>query len=233
MSFWRVPQLWRGETLAILASGPSLTQDQATLCRGRVRVVAINDSYLLAPWADMHYFCDAKWYGWHRTCQAKSQALFGHERALALFHGFQGLRVTLEPSAPEVQAHDPSVRVLRNDSRARDGGPYRRDSLCLEPDGLRTGSNSGHQAINLAVHTGVKRILLLGYDMRLVDGRTHWFGDHPTQNQNQQIYETQFRPALESLVRPLKELGIEVINCTPDSAAAAFPLMSLNRALRI
>jgi len=33
--------------------------------------------------------------------------------------------------------------------------------------------------VNLAVQLGAARILLLGYDMRAVDGKTHWFGEHP------------------------------------------------------
>jgi hypothetical protein len=222
--FWRVPRLWPGETLAILASGPSLTQEQATLCRGRARAIAVNDSYLLAPWADLHYFCDAKWYEWHRKFESPAQALFGRERALALFHGFQGVRVTIEPTVAMLK-YDPSMKVLRNDSRPRDGKP-RPEGLCLAPDGIRTGRNSGFQAINLAVHTGIRRILLLGYDMRAVDGKSHWFGEHP-RPAGASIYESTFLPAFQSLIQPLEDLGVEVINCTPESALKVFPRRDL------
>lgn len=222
--FWRVPRLWPGETLAILASGPSLTQEQASVCRGRVRTIAINDSYLLAPWADLHYFCDAKWYDWHCKFESPAQALFGRERAMALFHGFQGLRVTLEPTAA-VRQHEPALKVLRNDSAPKDGKP-RPEGLCREPDGLRTGRNSGFQAINLAVHCGVGRILLLGYDMRATGGKTHWFGEHPRPT-GAAIYGHTFLPAFASLVAPLQELGAEVVNCTPGSALTDFPRQDL------
>lgn len=222
--FWRVPRWWPGETLAILASGPSLTQEQATLCRGRLRVIAINDSYLLAPWADLHYFCDAKWYEWHRKCESPAQAEVGRDRAMALFHGFQGVRVTIEPTAA-MRKYEPALKILRNDSSPRDGKP-RPEGLCREADGIRTGRNSGFQAVNLAVHTGVSRILLLGYDMRVVDGKTHWFGEHP-QPTGAGIYESTFLPAFDSLIAPLTALGVEVLNCTPQSALKAFAHRSL------
>lgn len=222
--FWRVPRLWPGETVAILASGPSLSQDLAALCRGRLRVIAVNDSYLLAPWADLHYFCDAKWYEWHRSYESPAQTLFGRERAMALFHGFSGIRATLEPTAG-LRKYEPSLKVLRNDS-SQSGKPPRPEGLCREPDGIRTGRNSGYQAINLAVHTGVRRILLLGYDMRAVGGKTHWFGEHPRPS-SARLYEHTFVPAFASLVQPLRELGIEVVNCTPGSLIASFPRRDL------
>jgi len=47
---------------------------------------------------------------------------------------------------------------------------------------IRHGSNSGHQALNLAYYLAREqdingfRLFLLGYDM---GGAGHWFGDHP------------------------------------------------------
>lgn len=228
--FWTVPRLFDGETVAILASGPSICLEQTARLRGRCRVIAIADSYLLAPWADIHYWCDAKWFRWHRELKANSQAMFGTRRAEALFWGFQGIRVTIENSGHEVHHFDPSVKVLRNDSK-RDA-KYCREGLCEEPDGIRTGSNSGHQAINLAFHTGPRRILLLGYDMRAIKGRHHWFGDHPERHQqNQQIYPSSFIPALETLKKPLEDHGVEVINCSPGSALTTWPHQSLKDVL--
>lgn len=221
--FWSVPRLWSGQTVAILATGPSLTQDQVMMLRGRMPVVVINDNYLLSPWADIHYFCDAKWYEWHRTFESPAQKLFGRERALALFHGFQGIRATIENTV-KVRDHEPSLKILRNDTNAPGREPIR-DGLCLEPDGIRTGSNSGYQALNMAVHTGAARILLLGYDMQTQGGKTHWFGEHPKPS-SAATYGT-FASNFESLVTPLKSLGVEVINCTPGSALPWFPRRNL------
>lgn len=195
---WRVPRLWAGETCAIFAGGPSLTQDQVDRSRG-LRTIAINNSHELAPWADVLYFCDKRWYEWHT----------------AAVRAFAGLVVTLENYDID------GVHHLHNMGR---------DGLYLEPDGLMTGRNSGIQAINLAVHFGVRRILLLGYDMRVVGERTHWHGGHP-RVQNPNVYRRAMLPCFETLVAPLADLGVKVVNCTPDSALQTFPCMPLEEAL--
>ena len=63
---WTVPALWGSdETAVCLGGGPSLAPQQVDTVRGKARVVAVNDAYRLAPWADVLYVCDHKWWGWH------------------------------------------------------------------------------------------------------------------------------------------------------------------------
>jgi hypothetical protein len=47
-----------------------------------------------------------------------------------------------------------------------------------KPPRVRTGGNSGYQAIGLAILFGAARVILLGYDMQRTGDRTHWHGDH-------------------------------------------------------
>lgn len=195
--YWRVPRLWPGATAVCLGGGPSLEREDVAYCRGRARIIAVNDAYRLAPWADVLYACDAKWWRWHDGVP-----------------DFAGLKVTLE--APEF----PSLKRLAQGAE-RGFEP--------EPTRLATGRNGGYQAIHLAVHFGAARILLLGYDLRLVDGRSHWFGGHPVATKPE-VY-ARMRPCFESLVVPLAERGVEVVNCTPGSALACFPMVPLRRAL--
>ena len=49
----KVPRAWTGETVAILATGPSLTVPDDAAVRGRVRTIAVNDAVTIAPWADV------------------------------------------------------------------------------------------------------------------------------------------------------------------------------------
>lgn len=44
------------------------------------------------------------------------------------------------------------------------------------------GGNSGFQAVNLALIMGAQEVILLGFTMKLVDGKTHWHRDHSKQN---------------------------------------------------
>ena len=50
----------------IIASGPSLTQEQVDACRGKGKIYAVNNAYQLAPWADVLYACDHEWWDKYR-----------------------------------------------------------------------------------------------------------------------------------------------------------------------
>jgi hypothetical protein len=99
------------------------------------------------------------------------------------------------------------------------------------PTGLRTGKNSGYQAINLAYHLGAARVVLVGYDMRPdAKGRHHWFGSHPYPT-----LDPPYPALLEyfgTIAGPLAARGVEVLNATPDSALSCFRRATLEEALR-
>lgn len=194
-----VPKLWPGETFICLAGGPSLTAEDVCSVYGRGRVIAVNDAYRIAHWADVLYACDAKWWEWHKGVPS-----------------FPRLKYTLDQNATRW----PGVQQLRN------MGPV---GLELDPTGLRAGQNSGYQAINLAVHLGAARIILLGYDLSVSpDGRTHWFGDHPDPIPSP--YEG-MRQCFATLPEPLAAAGVEVLNCSRRTHLSAFPIVSLEDAL--
>lgn len=192
-----VPKLWSGSTVVCIGGGPSLTVEDVNFVRGRARVIAINDAYKLAPWADVLYACDGKWWNWHQGVPT-----------------FTGLRYALVRSASRW-----TVDVLKNT------GP---EGLELDPSGLRTGKNSGYQAINLAVHLGGTRVLLLGYDMQATGGKEHWFGDHP--NKSPSPYPSWLRE-FDTIVGPLKAAGVHVVNCSRRTALTCFPQMPIEQAL--
>lgn len=56
-------------TWAVLASGPSMSQQVADSVRGRCNVIAVSDVYKLAPWADIVCASDLAW--WKANPQAK------------------------------------------------------------------------------------------------------------------------------------------------------------------
>lgn len=191
-----VPKLWAGETVVCLATGPSLTVDDVNYVRDKAKVIAINNAYQLAPWADVLYACDAKWWHWHRGVPS-----------------FQGLKYSLDPMSRAFKG----VQIL--DKTGQEG-------LEVLPTGLKTGSNSGYQAINLAVHFGAVRILLLGYDMH----GGHFFGTHP--DHSAPPFDICL-PKFATLVQPLARLGVLVINCTRKTKIpeTVFPRMPLEEAL--
>ena len=50
---------------AILATGPSMSQALADSVRGKAKVIAVSDSYRLAPWADVLAASDRGWWRLH------------------------------------------------------------------------------------------------------------------------------------------------------------------------
>lgn len=194
----RVPRLWHDATVVILASGPSLATTDIDQCVG-IPVIAIKNSIALAPWADVLYACDRRWWRAHPETRNYLSPKYGLEPV---------------PDRPDVQ-------ILRNTGEI---------GLELDPTGLRTGRSSGYQAINLAVHLGARTILLLGYDLHAdAKGRHRWHGDHPYGGPPPPYIL--FRERMATLVEPLQELGVTVINCTPDSALEHFEQRPLRTVL--
>lgn len=188
-------------TVVCLASGPSLTVPEAEYARGKAdRFIAVNDTYRLAPWADLLYAADREWWDRHAGLPT-----------------FRGRKATIEP----INRAWPGVEVFRNMGT---------DGLETTPGGLRTGLHSGYQAINVAVHEGASRIVLLGYDMQPAEDGSHHHhaahpGDvHPSYGRHLPLYHT--------LVAPLAALGIEIVNCSRRTAITAFRRASIWETLR-
>lgn len=196
-----VERRWPGCTMVVLASGPSLTFADVEYVRGRARVMCINDTYRLAPWADALYCADAKWWTYHVGAPV-----------------FAGLKYSIQADA----ARWPGVEVLRNTGY---------DGIERDPSGLRTGHNSTYQGMNLAVHLGATRIVLLGADMSTgEDGREHFFGNHPKELRGGPP-KSDFVPWFATMVEPLRDLGVEVVNCSRRTALECFPRHPLEEVL--
>jgi hypothetical protein len=188
-----ISRLWPGATVAIAASGPSLTAAQLDQIRGRAKLIVINSTFRLAPWADALYACDCRW--WTENPDSLT---------------FAGLKFSL----------------LRNVDRSVvsfQAGQV--EGLEKDRSKLATGGNSGHQALNLAVHLGATRIALLGYDMRLgPNGETHHHPDHVAPSRNPPAVNlARWAKRFSTMVPALRELGVQVINATPGSAIECFP----------
>lgn len=206
MSHPIAPPLFDGETIACLATGPSLTAADVAVCRGKVRTIAINDAHRLAQWADVLYSSDRRWWPYYKAVPGFSGLRYGIGSGLNKRNPFRDY---------------PEITVLKNTGY---------DGLETDPGGLRNGRNSGYAAINLAVHFGARRVLLLGYDMSAARG-AHFFGNHPPAlMQNAALYPN-FRRTFETLVEPLHTLGVEVINCTEQSSLTCFPIRPLRDVL--
>jgi hypothetical protein len=211
-----VPRLWPGGTVVCMASGPSLTKEDADYCRGNADgVIVVNTTYQMAPWADVLIASDLRWWEWHKGALSFKGRKYATSRHVGMLAAKRGWR----------------VEILRN---------LGRDGLALKPNSLMHGMNTGYRAINLAVHFGAARIVLLGYDMQRIehapdgtqlkskDIKEHWHGDHPVPSRS--VYKV-FRKCFDTIVEPLNQLGVSVINCTPSTALECFPKGNLRDVL--
>jgi hypothetical protein len=204
-----VPRLWPGATFVCLGSGPSLTVDDvfAIGCYRETRnfrVIAVNTTYQIAPWADVIYAPDPKWWGWHG------------EDVSARCHG---LKYTLEHSEAAEKAGAQRLNY-------RFGG-----GICTDPTTVCTGGHGGFQAINVSVHLGASRILLLGYDLQADPSHGHHHHHRPHPDHSVVPYGA-WRTVYETLMAPLDALGIEILNCSRATAITAIPRARLEDVLR-
>jgi hypothetical protein len=226
--FSEVIPAWAGETVVLIGGGPSLTLDQVEQVRvahaaREARVIAINDAYLWAPWADVHYAADVRWHRWQDQGVAKPDLGLTAGQARAAWSEFAGEKCSIENSTGHVD--DDAVHLLRNAHGAVNGF-----GLSLDPRALVTGRNSGFQALNLAVLAGAKTIILLGFDGKQgADGRAHWFGEHPEPTPAAAF--AIYRQAMSAAENDLEVAGVRVLNCSPGSAIDTFPKVLLEDAL--
>lgn len=215
-----VARVWGGKTVVCIGGGLSLTREQVDMVEASgVPTIAVNDAYLLAPWADVCYFCDFEWWGWHTKGVARPSLGLDAAAVAARFAAFAGQKCSISNSGHGIK--DPAVHILRND------GDF---GLSLQRTHLYTGRNSGFQALNLAVLAGAAKIILIGYDGKRVDGQpSHWFGEHP-KPPNSKAYEI-YRESFRASSNMLDRVGVKIFNASPGSAIEAFAKMELREAL--
>lgn len=157
----------------------------------------------MAPWADYLYACDGKWWQHHWPIE------------------FAGEMWT---QASEV--HKDQFKVVEEFGLQYIEGRHEKG---LGDPFIHYGSNSGYQAINLAYLFGAGQIILLGYDMQETGGKAHWFGDHPKGlvNGNYSGLVGHFT----RLASDLAARGVDVVNCTRETALTCFRRVPLEEVL--
>lgn len=193
---------WSRDLVAVVGSGESATHAALNALRGRCKVVVVNTTYKLAPWADVLYACDWKWWGWNSGA-----------------FDFAGLRVSQDERA----VTDWYVK------RVVVAGKDVCQILVEQPGVIGSGQNGGFQALNLAVQFGARRIITL-LDYR--PGRWHGNhpGEVRAGGQRPETL-AKWALTLDGQAGRLAELGVCVIDAANDGALTAFPKMAVPEAL--
>ena len=180
---------WRGETVVCMASGPSMTSEDAEYCRYKAKVITVNSTYRLAPWANVHYSSDHDWWNVHfRDIMNKCKG--------ELWTGYSEYINDYIHHCP----YNKKIKGLSN-----------------KPGIISWGGNSGFCAVGLAHQFGAKKIILLGYDMNDKYGTAHWHGAHEDplrKDFNFPKWIDHFTAAYSDF----KRLGVMVINCSRETS---------------
>lgn len=203
-----VPRLWPDATIVVVGSGPSLIPDDLTYlerCWANsriIRVLVINDAWRAAPWADVLYAPDPKWWTWH---------------AQDVSARFAGLKFTLVE-------HDHPAPADVAQLNYRSGTTF-----STELPMIATGGHAGYQAPQIAWQLGARRVVLLGYDLQPdADGRNHFFGEHP--DASHVPYDT-WLSTYPMLLTELQARGVSIVNASRRTAITTIPRESLAMAL--
>jgi hypothetical protein len=199
-----------------LGGGPGFRPEWVPRLAGQ-RVIAVNDAYKLGQW-DVLFWGDGNW---------------GTRNRFPLLN-WAGLKVTRCASHLGAKGF-PDVKVIACKNAPHQG-------LTNDRGWIVWNNSSGAAAVNLALHFGVRRIVLLGFDMRLVETcgecglpldwpepcghaqqpklRGNWHDNYKVDRsvkQKIQDYE-KFRKPWPHMVRDLERAGVEIVNATYNSA---------------
>ena len=247
---WKVPAIWEGGTCFILGGGLSSPrvfgvpealisrvcnrEERPAVYSGYYKpihdrhVIGINNAYQLGAWIDILFFGDWTWFESHmkqlRSCK--------------------GLLVSCSGRLPEHQQSRDAARVkyVKKAEDIKTGGK-KKVGLTSAKRQVVWNYNSGAAAINLAVHFGAVKSVLVGFDMQpgRVGGKdgdvTHWHGAHFEKHKGD---VSKIRPPFHrhlscfpAIKKDADAMGVTIYNMSPDSAIDCFPKITLEEALKL
>ena len=229
MKSWKVPKLWNDGECWIIGGGTSMARQFGIpeqlindVSDGKKllseyspylsqlhekNTIGINAAFLLGKWMKVAFFGDKGFF----TKNKNDLARFGN------------LKVTCADAGQDWLYERVQVKFMKRDTK-KEGISQHNGQICWN-------YNSGAASISLAAHFGVRRIYLLGFDMRAdkKSGRTHWHGHYKGK-----IRDNTFKRHLKGfgqIVEDANKMGIEIINVNPDSAIIKLTKVSLKDVL--
>lgn len=218
-----VSPIYSGRTAVLIATGPSLSEEQLTLInsarqRGDVRTFGINNIYQQVPDLDVFLSCDGPWWRW-----------YWNDPVLRAMSETTDMWTWYPEFANEFEINYIKAIV--------------KDGLSLDPRVVHINHGSGPMMMNLAIHYGVTKIVLVGHDMKFApdyDGRKqqagstprHYFGEYPKPLQHWPSVKVR-QGVLDGLIEAYTKIeaqfrtdpllkSIDVVNCTTDTALTMF-----------
>ena len=206
--FWKIELQFAERDVYVIGGGPSIAQCDLSVLADE-SVIAVNSSYKAVIDAGIEggvlYFTDTGWWNSHRDDLI--------ERWLPREI------VTMSRTAKREQPV-----LVRRIQHAVPSASFPENVYGSSV--VKHGNSSGHTAVALAVAMGAKRVILLGFDMRLVDGKSHFHTD----------YGDAISPGvIEGWIEGFNgwnmaanDIGVSIVNATPGSALDEFDMLNFH-----
>ena len=232
---WKVPKMWEGGECWIIGGGPSVPREfgvpEEVIARVLLKelpvsayspylsaihdkhVIGVNAAFLIGDWIDMVFFGDGRFY-------------FDNKKALC---AYSKMKITCNTNIQKKKGVH-SIKYLQKQGNHPHG-------ITTQPGTVSWNNNSGAASISLAAQLGVKKIYLLGFDMKAGEkGNQHFHSHykHGKINAPKNPMKLPFHRHLQcfpSIARDAKRLGIEIINVNPNSAITVFKRVKLSEVL--
>lgn len=195
---------WRGATVLVAASGPSQFRDDIEYARGKCRVVVINTTWRLAPWADMLYASDARWYQDYGPTPEQ----------------FPGRRVCGEENGPHAEVvtrtNEPHLNLCGEKIGGGANSSFQAANLLLM------------WGVRKIVFTGLDCKARAECNPK---AKVHWHGEHKTRGNPKAESFEKWIANFTKAAPIFAARGCEVVNASRESEVKCFPRMTLEEAL--
>ena len=219
---WTIPKIWEGSDVWIIGGDPSVPGQfnipdsiVQKVIKGaspalyspymesihNKHVIGVNVAYLLGNWIDIVFFGDTNFWLKYQNDLAK----------------FPNIKVSCHSGVAKFDW----VKYVPHDKNHTKG-------ITPHPNMVSWNENSGAAAISLAAHAGAKRIILLGFDMKLNGDKQHWHNIYK-KSTSKRFYAHLL--GFKQIAIDARKLGIEIINASPDSAIQEFRKVSVKQLL--
>ena len=201
---------WAGMRCFILGGGPSLEGFNFELLRDKGKIIAINRAFEYAPFADILFFMDQRFYKMLHAGRLGLDA----QRKWAEFRGHKVFLNILGRQHDDVYSVRSLGRVGISNSLSK---------------GIYHGNNSGVGALGLAICLGANPIYLLGFDFKFRHEKSHFHSGYKIPMKESVVKS--FIRDFERMNRFLMRTKFRIINLNPDSALRCFPFSTIDEVL--
>lgn len=236
MKTWQVPKIWEDSEVWILGGGPSLIscfdipEDVVESVRLRKtglesyspylaplhskHVIGINVAYQFGNWVDICFFGDKNFYNLNKG-------------------GLSNFRKLVISCNQKIS--DKQISWIKYLSHEKING-RRKMGISTNPSMVCWNDSSGAAAISVAAWTGVKRIVLVGFDMNLdpLSKEQHFHNNYREKGKGlapkQLPFEIHLR-AWAAIKSDADAMGIEILNTSLNSAIKEIPKVHIKELL--